>query len=251
MKGLLYKDYLNGRGGIYLVICYAPLIYSILVSLGSNIRMAESLEAKLELYSEAFIMPFFFISFLCVLPLLMAFAICAMDTKTKWTNYAMALPGGYKMVVAEKYIILGIAHVCGFLMGLSCLPIVKSLYCIKEEGILIESNIEMLLVTILLMVGASMTVSAFLVPMTVRGVTWIEYVITGIMVIILYGGLTYAAFGDLSFLTDAKFAIKVIQWFLEHKNIIWVFGVGSVAGGILCQVISYLLTKKMFLKLVG
>lgn len=93
--------------------------------------------------------------------------------------------------------------------------------------------------------------NAILVPMTVRGVTWIEYVITGIMVIILYGGLTYAAFGDLSFLADAEFAIKVIQWFPEHKNIIWVFGIGSVAGGILCQVISYLLTKKMFLKLVG
>lgn len=251
MKGLLYKDYINGRPVIYIVIVYAAFIYTMLFSFGNEIRMAEGLEAKLEMYSDVFSMPFFFISFLSVLPLLMAFAICSMDTKTKWTNYAMALPGGYKMVVAEKYVLLIIAHVSGLLLGFSCLPIVKYFFRIEEEGILIESNIEMLAVMILLVVGAGMTVSAFLVPLTVRGATWIEVVFTGIMVIILYGGLTYAAFGDISFLEDPELVLKIMQWFIEHKNIIWVVGGGSIAGGILCQILSYLLTKKMFLRLVG
>ncbi len=251
MKGLLYKDYINGRGIIYIVVGYAVVIYSMLVSFGNEINMAEGLEERIEAFSDLFMMPFFFTSIICILPVMMAIMLCALDAKTKWNNYAMALPGGYKMLVKEKYILLAIAHVSGTLLGLACLPIVKYLFRIEAEGILIESNMEMLLVMILAVMGASMVATALIVPLMIRRVTWVDLVTTVILIIFIYGLLTYAAFGDLSFFEDPEMALKIMQWFIEHKNIIWVIGGGSVAGGILCQVVSYLLTKKMFLRLVG
>lgn len=250
MKGLLYKDFVNSKG--YLAVVTYYLFYSVMMvgAVAWEFNGAVGIEEKMGVLSEGYLMLMSSILVACLVPTAMATTICAMDNKTKWTNYAMALPGGYKAIVAEKYIVALLGDVVAVLLSLFTVGIIKYCFEVDVDGIPIEDvGTDVFVILMLLLVGVSLVGNAIILPLICKSKTnWINVFFTICVEIAAYAGFAYLALGDISFFQQDNLMENIISWITTHSKIVWGIGYGVVGAGVLAQIVSYVVTVKMYLK---
>ena len=214
MKGLLYKDLINGRGYIGLVVFYLLYVFGIIESITWEFNNAEGIEGKLEVLSTNYMILASCIFVACLIPMSMSTVICTLDNKAKWTSYATALPGGYKNVVAEKYIIVIIGHVIGVLAALITIFAIKHTFEVEVDGVMIEDvGANVFVILMLLMLGVSLIGNSILIPFVTRNKPGIVNItLTVCSVIAMYGLFAYIAVGDISFFQQGNIMQRIIMW---------------------------------------
>ncbi len=252
MKGLLYKDYINGKGYIWLAVFYLVYAFMMVEVIGWDFNAAEGLEAKLEVLSECYLMLMSTVFVACLLPMSMSTVLCTLDNKTKWTSYATALPGGYKNVVAEKYIIVLIGHVIGVLASVITIFAIKHTFEVEVDGVLIEDvGGNVFVILMLLMLGVSLVGNSILIPFVSRNKPGVVNItLTVCAIIAMYGLFAYIALGDISFFKQGNLMQKIIMWIATHKREVWGACYGLVGVGIVSQIVSYVVSVKTYLKYV-
>lgn len=250
MKGLLYKDLVNGKGYIGLVIFFLWYVAIMITTVGGEFDTAKGLAEKLEVLAETFPLLASNIFVACVIPTSMATSLCTLDNKTKWINYSLALPGGYKNVVAEKYIIVLIGHVIGVVASIICILAIKHTFEVEVDGVLIEDvGTNILLIFMLLLIGFSLISNSILIPFVTRNKAGIVNIImTTCGVIALYGLLAYIALGDISFFRQENLLQRIIMWISTHKKQVWGVCYGLVGVGVISEIVSYVVSVKTYLK---
>lgn len=250
MKGLLYKDYINGKGYIWLVVLYLVYAFMMVETIGWEFMDAEGLEGKLGVLSESYLMLMSTVFVACLIPMAMSTTICTLDNKTEWTNYAIALPGGYKNVVAEKYIIVIIGHVVGILASIITIFAIKHTFEVEVDGVLIEDvGTNVFVILMLLMLGLSLIGNSILIPFVSRNkASLVNIVLTICGVIALYGLVAYIALGDISFFQQGNLMQRIIMWITTHKKQVWGACYGLVGAGVVAQIVSYVVSVKTYLK---
>ncbi len=252
MKGLLYKDLVNGKAYIGVVAFYLFYAFMMVGVIGRDFNAAEGLEAKLEVLSECYLMLGGCVFAASLLPMAMSTVLCTLDNKTKWTNYATALPGGYKNVVAEKYIIVIIGHVIGVLASVITIFAIKHTFEVEVDGVLIEDvGANVFVILMLLMLGLSLIGNSILIPFVSRNkASVVNIVLTVCGVLAMYGLFAYIALGDISFFRQENFVQRIIMWIATHKKQVWGTCYGLVGVGIVSQIVSYVISVKNYLKYV-
>jgi hypothetical protein len=175
-----------------------------------------------------------------------------LDNKTKWTSYATALPGGYKNVVAEKYIIVLIGHVIAILASLITIFAIKHTFEVEVDGVMIEDiGANVFIVLMLLMLGISLIGNSILIPFVSRNKPGVvNIVLTVCAVIAMYGLFAYIALGDISFFKQGNIMERMIMWVATHKKEVWGVCYGLVGVGIVSEIVSYVVSVKNYLKYV-
>jgi len=252
MKGLLYKDLINGKAYIGVVVFYLFYAFMTVDVVGWDFNAAEDLEAKLEVLSEYYLMLGGCVFVACLLPMAMSTVLCTLDNKTKWTNYAIALPGGYKNVVAEKYIIVVIGHVIGVLASLITIFAIKHTFEVEVDGVMIEDvGANVFVILMLLMLGISLIGNSILIPFATRNKPGVvNVVLTVCAVIAMYGLFAYIALGDISFFKQENLVQRIVMWIATHKKQVWGTCYGLVGAGVVAQIVSYVVSVKNYLKYV-
>ncbi|MBE5954215.1 MAG: ABC-2 transporter permease [Lachnospiraceae bacterium] len=252
MKGLLYKDLINGKAYIGVVAFYLFYAFMTVDVVGWDFNAAEDLEAKLEVLSEYYLMLGGCVFVACLLPMAMSTVLCTLDNKTKWTNYAIALPGGYKNVVAEKYIIVVIGHVIGVLASLITIFAIKHTFEVEVDGVMIEDvGANVFVILMLLMLGISLIGNSILIPFATRNKPGVvNVVLTVCAVIAMYGLFAYIALGDISFFKQENLVQRIVMWIATHKKQVWGTCYGLVGAGVVAQIVSYVVSVKNYLKYV-
>ena len=252
MKGLLYKDLINGKAYIGVVVFYLFYAFMMVGVIGWDFNAAEGLEAKFEVLSECYLMLGGCVFAASLLPMAMSTELCTLDNKTKWTSYATALPGGYKNVVAEKYIIVIIGHVIGVLASLITIFAIKHTFEVEVDGVMIEDvGANVFVILMLLMLGISLIGNSILIPFATRNKPGVvNIVLTVCPVIAMYGLFAYIALGDISFFKQENLVQRIIMWIATHKKQVWGTCYGLVGVGIVSQIVSYVVSVKNYLKYV-
>lgn len=252
MKGLLYKDLINGKAYIGLVVFYLFYAFMMVETIGWEFVSAVGLEAKLGVLSENYILLMATVFVACLIPMSMSTVLCTLDNKTKWTNYAIALPGGYKNVVAEKYIIVVIGHVIGVLASLITIFAIKHTFEVEVDGVMIEDvGANVFVILMLIMLGISLIGNSILIPFVARNKPGlVNIVLTVCAGIALYGLFAYIALGDVSFFKQENLVQRIIMWIATHKKQVWGTCYGLVGVGVVAQIVSYVVSVKNYLKYV-
>lgn len=252
MKGLLYKDLVNGKAYIALVAFYLFYAFMMVEVIGGEFASAVGLEAKLGVLSENYIMLMATVFVACLIPMAMSTVLCTLDNKTKWTSYATALPGGYKNVVAEKYIIVLIGHVIAMLASLVTIFAIKHTFEVEVDGVMIEDvGANVFVILMLLMLGLSLIGNSILIPFVTRNKPGVvNIVLTVCSIIAMYGLFAYIALGDVSFFQQGNLMQRIIMWIATHKKEVWGACCGLVGVGIVSQIVSYMVSVKTYLKYV-
>lgn len=251
MKGLLYKDYINGKGYIVLAGFYIFYIACIIGAVASEFTNATGFEKKIAVLSENYVMFLGCIIVACIMPVGIALGICGLDNKTKWTNYVLALPGGYKVLVTEKYIVALIGEAIAVILSLLVALAIKCFFEVEVDGVQLDAGSQVLYIVMLIMIGSCLIVSAFVLPLTCRNKgRLLDIVATICLVAICYALFAYIALGDISFFQQENFMERILMWIATHKKVIWGIGYGLVGVGIVAQIISYSVTVKMYHKYV-
>ena len=252
MKGLLYKDLINGKAYIGIMVFYLFHAFMTVETIGWEFVSAVGLEAKLGVLSENYILLMSTVFVACLIPMSMSTVLCTLDNKTKWTNYAIALPGGYKNVVAEKYIIVVIGHVIGVLASLITIFAIKHTFEVEVDGVIIEDvGANVFVILMLLMLGLSLIGNSILIPFVTRNKPGVvNIVLTVCAVIAMYGLFAYIALGDISFFKQGNTMERIIMWIANHKKQVWGACYGLVGVGIVSEIVSYVVSVKTYLKYV-
>lgn len=250
MRGLLYKDFVNAKGYIAVVVFYLFYVFVMVEAVALDFTNAVGLEDKLAILSENFMTLLSCIIVSCLIPTAMATTICTLDSKTKWTNYALALPGGYRAVVTEKYIIALIGDVVAVIASLATVVAVKHYFEVEVDGVLIEDvGTDVFIVLMLLAIGVSLVGNSFFLPLICKSrEDWFNIFFGVCIVIFIYALLAYLALGDISFFQQENLMQRIIMWIATHEKEVWGISYGFVGAGILTQMVSYMVTVKTYLK---
>jgi len=251
MKGLLYKNLINGKLNILVIIFYLSYIVMMIEVLAYEFDKEVTYEGKFESLSETIIMMLSCVFIACVIPAAMSTELCTRDNKTKWTNYAIALPSGYKAVVLEKYIVVLIGHIVGVLASLFTIYSVENRFEVDTAEYYIEVNTDIFFMLMLILIGVSLIGNAFLLPFIIRNKSgWMNIFFTCCYVVICYVGFAYVSLGDISFFQQDNLMERIFMWVATHEKEIWRFCYGLVGVGVVAQVVSYAVTVKTYLKYV-
>ncbi len=252
MKGLLYKDFVNAKGYIVVALFYLFYVFIMIEAVAWDFTNAIGLEDKLAILSENFMILLSCIVVSCLIPTAMATTICTLDRKTKWTNYALAMPGGYRAVVTEKYLIALIGDAVAVIASLAAVAVVKHYFEVEVDGVLIEDvGTDAFIILMLLSVGVSLLGNSVLLPMICRSKeNWIEIICLVCLVVVMYVGFAYLSLGDISFFQQENLMEKIIMWIATHEKEVWRICYGFVGVGVLAQIVSYVVTRKTYLKYV-
>ncbi len=252
MKGLLYKDYVNGKGYIVVAAFYLFYVFIMVEAVALDFSNAVGLEDKLTILSEDFLILLSCIVVSCLIPTAIATAICSLDNKTKWTNYALALPGGYKSVVTEKYIIALMGDMVAVIASLAFVGVVKHSFEVEVDGVPIEDvGTDAFIILMLLSVGVSLLGNSIILPLICKSKeSWLEIFFLVCMVIGGYALAAYASLGDISFFQQENLMEKIIMWIATHEKEVWRICYGFVGVGIFAQIVSYVVMRKTYLKYI-
>ena len=252
MKGLLYKNIVLGKAYIALVIFYLGYNFMMVGVMGWDFGDAKGIEEALATLSANYPILLSLIFAACLIPTAMSTVLCTIDNKTKWTNYAMALPGGYKNVVKEKYIVVLIGHIIAVLSTLGLIVAIKHTFEVEIDGVLIEDvGTNVFVILMLLMLGFSLIGNAILLPLVSRNKAGLVNIILTVCAVVAgYGLFAYIALGDVSFFKQENLIQRIIMWIATHKKEVWGFCYGLVGVGIVSQIVSYMVTVKTYLKYV-
>ena len=252
MKGLLYKDFANGKGFLAVTVFYLFYVAVMIGAVATEFMNASGLEKKLAVLSENYMILLGCILVSCIIPTGLFTAICDLDRKTKWNDYVLALPGGYKVFIAEKYIVALIGNVIAVVVSLVEVFVMKCYFEVEVDGVQIEDvGIDGFVAFIFFMIGIFLIGNAVILPLLCRNTgRWIDIFFSICTVIAIYALFAYVALGDISFFRQENLMERVILWIATHKKEIWGISIGLVGVGIVSQIISYVATVKTYLKYV-
>lgn len=252
MKGLLYKDFVNAKGCIALAFFYLFYVFAMVEVIAVDFNAAVGLQEKFAVLSGRYLILLSCIFVSCLIPTSMATAICCLDGKTKWTNYALALPGGYRNIVKEKFIIVLLGHMISVVASLAVVVLSKHYFEVEVDGIEIEDmGADIFILLMLVIIGLSLIGNAFIIPLVCRSKeNWIEILGLVCLVIVIYALMAYISLGDISFIQDGNLMEKLITWIANHEKEVWEISYGLVGVGVMSQIVSYLVTVKTYLKCV-
>lgn len=240
MKGLIYKDIIVGKTDV-IALAFIAVYFGAFLAL-INVMGETTADDKFTFTANTLLGGMFAMNF--SLPSI-GLSCGSEDSKTKWNNYAMALPGGYKRMLLEKY-----------LMGLfgQAIAVVISLIaifaCAKLSNLPKKAFNMYLMIGVgclMLLVGVALIVQATLLPMILRGKTGLIQVLAIVLLIgIWLGGVAYLAFGDISFFTKGHLFERIITYIVAHRKKIWLMLSGLVATGAILEFLSYRLTVFLY-----
>ncbi len=231
MKGLLYKDIVLNKTNIgAMVIILAYLVI-------------ELITAYFIPESEDFV---FFVNGIMFGGIIaiqggfpgIAMVVGRMDAGTKWIQYALALPGGYRYMISERYMLGLIGNGIALVLNFILVGIVKL-------GFDIDIKIPIML--ILLIFGIMTVIQAFVLLLFSRGKTGIVGKVFAILLLLLFlGVLCYLAFGDISALTGKHLFRRMAMWLFIHEKRIWCVLAGLIFAGAVLKYLSYRLAVYLY-----
>ncbi|MBE5965135.1 MAG: hypothetical protein E7252_09515 [Lachnospira sp.] len=247
MKGLLYKNFINGKSYIAIVAFYLVYVGSMISALSYEFANEKDIMKQIELLSETFPMMVACVFVACIIPMSMGTVLCTMDNKTKWTSYATALPGGYKLVVLEKYVVVMLSHILAIMASLITIFAIKNSFVLDIEGFKMDMDVFIMLT--LVMVGISLVANSMFLPFITRDKGgFINVLFVVIIVVAAYAGFAYMALGDVSFFQQKNLIQKILMWVADNEKKLWAISIGLTLVGVVSQIVSYVITKKTYLK---
>lgn len=232
MKGLFYKDYVNGRANIiimFLTFCYVGMIFCLCYA-------ERGKEDGLDIMSMLLCLVFV----LVIMAPSLFFDLCLRDNKTKWNQYVMALPVGYKGVVREKYILDLFGHTIALVSGGILILLVNKVFGFETK---------VFFMLLIVMLGISMFIHGIILPFFIRGkIRVMNIIIIVLLLLLLYGGFAYLALGDISFLTEDNLMMRILLWISKNEKKIWGICYGILGIGVVTEICSYILSIKTYLK---
>lgn len=232
MKGLMYKDIVIDKadiiGAAFVVVYFAA--WMLLVNSVDGLE-----QENLSIVSTTVAGGIFAMNF--ALPSI-ALNCGNEDSKTKWNIYAMALPGGYKRMLLEKYLIGFIGQILAAVISLIAIFVCGEVYALPEKFFIMH---------LLLCAGLMLIAQAILLPVILRGKTGIvQILVIGFIISVLLCGAAYLAFGNIDFLTKDHLLERLLAWIVTNRKRIWLMLYGLVAAGVLLEVLSYRLTVFLY-----
>lgn len=233
MKGLLYKDVVLNKtniGAMLIVIVFLAVEFvtaNILYDVGT---------ADFSYFFNATMIGGIF-ALQCGFPII-AMDAGRVDAGSKWINYALALPGGYRYMVSERYILGligdGIALVLNFIV-------------VGIANLLFDFKVKLPIMLMLMFFGIMLIIQAFTLLLFSRGKKGIVGMVCLIILISAFlGGLSYLAFGDISALTEKHLFTRIATWILTHEKRVWGVLAGLIGAGFVLEYLSYRLAVYLY-----
>ncbi len=234
MKGLLYKDIVTNRGNIFamLFLLYAIIGCMVLVLWGDNDKLGVAAVVTVPVGC-------IFVLNICIPIISMVTGVT--DHKTKWTKYALALPGGYKRIVQEKYAICIIGQAIGILLSAILILAIKLKLDIAWKVLSIYA------IPVVIGVGVFSLATAIMLPVILKKENIAEKIGIVIFILAIVGVEIYICFGNIEIFQNDDLIIKVILWFLNNMKKVWLIAGGIALAGMLVEYASYKLTVRTFL----
>lgn len=234
MKGFLYKDFVLNLFNviacfIIVVICSAYMLFNL-----NHGGETDAFAVYITLFTGIFVLNF-------SLPMI-GLDCTFTDVKTKWSTYAMALPDGHKHMIGSKYLLGIIGHI----LAIAC-SLIMVLLCKLFAGF--EMNFKAPVMCILFMTGLMLIFQAIFLPFLLRNRPRVFQVVPAVLLVLLiYGLLCYAAFGDISFFEGGDLELRIMLWFSTHESTLSHICVAIAGVGVLFEAASYLILNKTFIK---
>lgn len=233
MKGLLYKDVVLNKTNIGAMVIV--IVFLVIELATANILYDPGAEDFIYFFNATMIGGIFALQ--CGFPII-AMDAGRIDAGSKWINYALALPGGYRYMVSERYLLGligdGIALVLNFIM----VGVVKLIF---------DYKIKLPIMLILLFFGIMLVIQAVALLLFSRGKKNVVGIICAIVVFgAILGGLSYLAFGDISALTEKHLFTRIATWLLTHEKRVWLVLSGLIGAGVILEYLSYRLAVYLY-----
>lgn len=227
MKGLLYKDIvLNKVNIIAMMVILAYIIAGIVMSGFIGTPEDAKYITSMTIFGGIFALQFGF-------PII-AIETGKQDTKNRWSQYVLSLPVGYRSMIFERYFLSTMSNILTVILCLMLLLVGKCAYHI---------DIKVHALLMLFMLGIMLVVQAVFLPLVTRGKHGIVKMITiGIVILCIYGGFAYLAFGDISAFTKKDFLSRLTIWLAENEKRIWFLASLLIAAGIVLEYLTYRLS---------
>ncbi len=233
MKGLLYKDLITNRANIFAMLF---LLYAIIGCMALALWDDTGV-----LGAGAVTVPVgcIFVLNICIPLITMITGVT--DNKTKWTQYALALPGGVKRIVLEKYVMCIIGQGIGILLSAILVLVVKLKLDLSWKALSIFA------LPAVTGVGLFGIIVAIMLPIILKRGNLAEKIGIATLFLIAIGVELYICFGNLKIFEDKDLLMKVVMWVINNLKKIWLIAGGIAVFGGLCECISYKLTVKTYL----
>lgn len=235
MKGLLYKDVVLNKTNIGAMVIV--IVFFAIELATANILYVPESEAEEFLFFLNVTMTGGIFALQCGFPII-AMDAGRVDAGSKWINYALALPGGYRYMVSERYILGLIGDGIALVLNFIVVGIAKLLFDFK---------IKIPIMLILMFFGIMLIVKACTLLLLSRGKKGIVGTICLITLLLAFlGGLSYLAFGDISALTGKHLFTRIATWLLTHEKRVWGVLAGLIGGGLVLEYLSYRLAVYLY-----
>lgn len=233
MKGLLYKDVVLNKTNIGAMVIVIVFLAIELVT--ANILYDVGTADFSYFFNATMIGGIFALQ--CGFPII-AMDAGRVDAGSKWINYALALPGGYRYMVSERYILGligdGIALVMNFIV-------------VGIANLLFDFKVKLPIMLMLMFFGIMLIIQAFTLLLFSRGKKGIVGMVCLIILISAFlGGLSYLAFGDISALTEKHLFTRIATWLLTHEKRVWLVLSGLIGAGFVLEYLSYRLAVYLY-----
>ena len=234
MLGLLYKDYIAVKGKYFLMALFGHLL------LVAAIRLTV-VDEVLDHVLPALVMMMLF-CLAAVLPLFFELSLMKADEGRKQKQYFLSLPVSRRQYVASKYIFLAIAFY--IIQSVATFEFLMCQVNMKSEEMTAKLSTFQMLVPIF--IAICMLICALELPFFVgMGVKKGMVAKEGVIFIVLFLGVAYIMFGDLSIIEEAS-VMSLIDYFMKHPEISLTVQVLSPIVSILLYYVSYLISARLF-----
>ncbi len=234
MKGLLYKDIITNRANIFAMLF---LLYAIIGCMALALWNDTAV-----LGTGAVTVPVgcIFVLNICIPFITMITGVT--DNKTKWTQYALALPGGVKRIVLEKYVMCMIGQGIGILLSVILVLVVKLKLDLSWKALSVFA------IPAVLGVGVFCIIVAIMLPIILKKSSVAVKIGIAALVMLVFGLEIYLCFGNLAIFEDKDFLIRAVMWIVENLGKVWLAVGGFALFGILCEIVSYKLIMRSYLQ---
>lgn len=230
MKGLFYKDILTNLPDLFLLCMTHIFVVVAAVFLNSTDSDAPYCHAR-----NTIIPIFVLVSIVSGIVI----DICLKDNKTKWNIYVTAFPCGYQNVVKQKYCLDSIGHGISLISGSIFILTINQIFAVRMPACFL---------CLFIFIGISMVFHSLMLPLYIKQANHIAgFVLFLLLVLLLYGGFAYLAFGDLSALRIGDYLHSILQWSTENPIHVWMICTACLTTGVMAEIISCCFTTKAFL----
>ena len=174
-------------------------------------------------------------SYICVVAIFMGFSTSitgfSVDEKANWDKYAMTLPVGYKMIVAEKMFLAISFIILGTLMGILLGGAIT---------LFIGGDLMILVLGCLAAMGGIFLLASILIPIIFKiGAEKARYVMMGLVLIPATCIVLFGRFAD---------KLNLVTEELDLAQFLSIASVGCILAGVVALLISYQISVRVYRK---